>query len=153
MENEQKKPRALLPVSAAAGVQRAVKAWINTCSVLPVGAGGVSFEDLQENESGICFTTVQAPAYAAKYILGGYRAEYRFRVIYRVLPTDDADMLDAVEALTEIGGWCETATQPDLQGAVNVHTQRTTDAAILAVYEDGTNDYSIDLTLSWEVFN
>lgn len=152
MANKNEKPRALLPVSAADGVQRAVKRWLNASGKLPRGAGSASFEDLRENESGICFATVQAPAYAARYILGGYRAEYRFRLIYRVLPTGDADMLDAVEALTELGAWCETAAPPDLSGAVNEHVVRTSDAAILAAYEDGTNDYSIDLTLSWEVF-
>ena len=144
---------SLLPAASTVGVQRAVKTWLNTCPNLPSAAPSVSFEDLQANETGLCFATMQTPFYTAKYILGGYAAEFKFRLIYRVLPTDDADMLDAVEALTEIGGWCETATQPELPGAVNVHTQRTTDAAILAVYEDGTNDYSIDLTLSWEVFN
>lgn len=146
------KPRVLLPMSARAGVQRAVKTWLNTCDVLPAQIASVSFEDLRENDSGICFATVQAPAYAAKYVLGGYKAEYRFRIIYRVLPSDDSDMLDAVEALTNIGAWCETAAPPTLTGAVNVHVKCSTDAAILAVYEDGSNDYSIDMTMTWEVF-
>lgn len=152
MKKGSEKPRALLPTSAAVGVQRAVKTWINTCDKLPSSAGTVSFEDLPDNESGICIATVQAPAYAAKYILGGYRGEYRFRVIYRVLPSDDGDMLDAVEALTEIGAWCESTTPPTLTGAVNTHVARTTDAAILAAYEDGSNDYAVELTLTWEVF-
>ncbi len=151
MANNQR-PRVLLPSSVAVGVQRAVKTWINTCDQLPSSAGAVSFEDLKENESGICVSTVQAPAYAAKYILGGYKAEYRFRVIYRVLPSDDGDMLDAVEALTKIGAWCETTTPPTLTGAVNAHVTRTSDAAILAAYEDGSNDYAVELTLTWEVF-
>lgn len=146
------KPRALLPATVSLGVQRAVRTWINTSDALPAGAGAVSFEDLPENESGICIATVQAPAYAAKYILGGYRAEYRFRVIYRVLPSDDDDMLAAVEALTGIGAWCESAAPPEITGAENEHITRNTDAAILAAYEDGSSDYGIDLTLEWEVF-
>lgn len=150
MANE--KPRALLPATVSLGVQRAVRTWINTSNALPAGAGAVSFEDLPDNESGICIATVQAPAYAAKYILGGYRAEYRFRVIYRVLPSDDDDMLDAVEALTAIGAWCESAAPPEITGAENEHITRNTDAAILAAYEDGSSDYGIDLTLEWEVF-
>ena len=145
-------PPSLLPTNVSVGVQRAVKTWLNTCTELPDSAGEVTFENLPANDSGIAFTTVQAPAYAAKYILGGYRGEYRFRVIYRVLPSDDSDMLDAVEVLTAIGGWCETATPPALNGAVNVHVSRTSDAAIIAAYDDGSNDYSIDLTLTWEVF-
>lgn len=128
-----------------------MRTWLNTCTQLPADAVGVSFEDLKENEAGICFTTLQAPAYVARYILGGYKAEYRFRIIYRVLPSDDSDILDAVEALTAIAGWCETAAPPALEGAVSVRVVRTTDVTIFAAYEDGSNDYYIDLTLTWEV--
>lgn len=144
-------PRVLLATTAAAAVQRTVRTWLNTCPALPLRMT-VSFEDLPENNTGLCFATVQAPAYAARYITGGYRAEYRFRVIYRVLPSDDADMLDAVETLTAIGSWCETAAPPSIAGAVNEHVSRQNDAAILAAYEDGSSDYGIELTLSWEVF-
>ena len=148
---ENEKPRQLLPTAAAVGVQRALRAWLNTCAELPAGMA-VSFENLAENDAGLCFATIQAPAYAARYILGGYRAEYHFRIIYRVLPSDDGDILDAVETLTAIGAWCESAAPPDLDGAVNEHITRTNDAAILAAYEDGSNDYGIELTLTWEVF-
>lgn len=152
MANSNEAPRTLIPAAAAAGVQRAVRDWLNGSDALPANVGTVSFEDLPDNASGICIATVQAPAYAARYILGGYRAEYRFRIIYRVLPSDDGDMLDAVETLTDIGAWCETAAPPALAGAVNPHITRNTDAAILAAYEDGSSDYAADLTYSWEVF-
>lgn len=148
----QEAPPALLPTAAAVNVQRAVKTWLNTCPDLPAAAPTVTFEDLSANDCGLTFTTAQSPAYAARYILGGYKGEYRFRVIYRVLPSDDGDMLDAVEALTAIAAWCETAAPPALDGAVNTHVVRTSDVTILAAYDDGSNDYSIDLTLTWEVF-
>ena len=141
----------LLPTAAFVGAKRALKTWINTCPALPEGLTA-TYEDLPANEVGICVATMQAPAYLSRYIMGGYKAEYRFRVIYRVQPTDDGDMLDAVETLDAIGGWCETAAPPDLDGAVNEHVERTSDTTILAAYEDGSNDYSIDLTLTWEVF-
>ena len=133
-------------------MQRAVKAWLNSCPQLPATVTGVSFENLPENDTGICFATMQAPAYVARYILGGYRAEDRFRVIHRVLPSDDGDMLDAVEALTDVAAWCDTAEPPTIEGAENVRVSVTSDAAIIAAYQDGSNDYSIDLTLTWEVF-
>lgn len=151
MENNVR-PRTLLPTDAASGVQRAVRDWIGASDALPSGVGAVTFEDLPDNDAGLCVATVQAPAYAARYILGGYRAEYRFRVIYRVLPSGDGDMLDAVEALTAVAAWCESAAPPSLAGAENAHVTRNTDAAILAAYDDGSSDYGVDLTLSWEVF-
>lgn len=129
-----------------------MRAWLNTCTQLPADAGAVSFEDLEENEASICFTTLQAPAYVARYILGGYKAEYRFRIIYRVLPSDDGDMLDAVEALTAIAAWCESTEPPELDGASSVRIVQTTDVTIFAAYEDGSNDYYVDLNLEWEAF-
>lgn len=140
----------LLNAASAASVVRAVRAWLNTCDELSQGLS-VSFEDLEENGVGLCFSTEQAALYAARYIGGGYRAEYRFRVIYRVLPSDDGDQMDAVELLTAICAWCETAAPPDIGGAVNEKITRTSDAAVLAVYEDGCTDYGASLMLTWEV--
>lgn len=141
----------LLSAASADSVVRAVKTWLNTCTEVPAGMT-VSFEDLAENEPGLCFSTEQAAVYAARYITGGYRAEYRFRVIYRVLPSDDGDQMDAVELLTAICAWCETAAPPDISSAVNEKITRQSDAAVLAVYEDGCTDYGASLTLTWEVF-
>ena len=141
----------LLNAASAASVVRAVKAWLNTCGEIPAGMA-VTFEDLAENDAGLCFSTEQAAVYAARYIAGGYRAEYRFRVIYRVLPSDDADQMDAVELLTAICAWCETADPPVISGAANERITRTSDAAVLNVYEDGCTDYGASLMLTWEVF-
>lgn len=141
----------LINAVSAASVVRAVRTWLNTCTEVPTGMT-VSFEDLAENDTGICFSTEQAAVYATRYIGGGYRAEYRFRVIYRVLPSDDGDQLNAVEALTSICAWCETAAPPTISGAVNIKITRTSDVAVLSVYEDGCTDYGASLMLSWEVF-
>lgn len=149
---DDKRIKDLLPLDEAVGVQRAVRDWINTCTALPEGTS-VSFEDLAENAAGLCLATIQSPAYAARYILGGYKAEYRFRLVSRVLPSDDGDMLDAVEALARIAGWAEHAeTMPQLEGATGKSVKRNTDVAIIAAYEDGCIDYAVDLTFSWEVF-
>ena len=141
----------LLAAKSAMSAVRAVLNWLNTCTEMPAGLTA-SFEDLPENDVGICLSTEQAPVYAARYIAGGYRAQYDFRIIYRVLPSDDGDMLDAVEALTDVCAWCETAAPPDLDNAVNEKITRTSDVAVLAVYEDGTSDYGASLSLTWEVF-
>ena len=141
----------LLSAASAASVWRAVKAWLNTCPEIPEGMS-VTFEALPANDAGLCFSTEQAALYAARYVLGGYRAEYRFRIIYRVLPSDDDDQMEAVETLTAICAWCETASPPELEDAVNEKITRTSDAAVLAVYEDDVTDYGASLTLTWEVF-
>lgn len=141
----------LLSAASAASVWRAVKAWLNTCPEIPEGMS-VTFEALPDNDAGLCFSTEQAAFYADRYVLGGYRAEYRFRIVYRVLPSSDDDQMEAVETLTAICAWCETASPPELEDAVNEKITRTSDAAVLAVYEDDCTDYGASLTLTWEVF-
>lgn len=135
----------------AKAIHSAVKTWLNSCTELPTGIS-VSFEDLPENAVGICFSTDQSPVYATRYITGGYRAQYLFQVIYRVLPSDDSDMLDAVDVLTDISAWCETAAPPVIENAVNIRVERTSDVAVIAVYEDGTSDYGCGITITWEEF-
>lgn len=126
-----------------------VKVWLNT--YYAESDRSVSFEDLPENDTGICFTTVQAPLYAARYITGGYKGQYQFNIIYRVLPSDDGDMMDAVDELMSLSDWCHE-NPPTITNAVNVKVERTSNAAVLAVYEDGSADYSTSLTLTWEEF-
>ena len=140
----------LLGAESAEAVHRSLRDWLNTCPELPAGAE-VTFEDLPENTWGICFSTDQAPIYLARYILGGYKAQYQFRLIYRVLPSGDGDILDAVETLTKISAWCASAEPPEIENACSVKLERTSDAAILAAYEDGSNDYGTSLTMTWEV--
>ena len=131
-----------------------VKTWLNTYfaetvdgkTVIP---DKVSFEDLPENDTGICFSTVQAPLYAARYITGGYKGQYQFQIIYRVLPSDDGDMIDAVDFLMRFAEWCGS-NPPTITNAVNIRVEKTSNAAILTAYEDGANDYGISLTLTWE---
>lgn len=142
----------LLARAEAAAAHRAVKAWLNGCEALPEGLA-VSFEDLAEKEMGLCFSTDQSPVYAARYITGGYKAQYQMQIIYRVLPSDDGDMLDAVELLTDISAWCaENENSLSIPGAASVRVERTSDAAVLGVYEDGTSDYGCGITITWEVF-
>lgn len=109
----------------------------------------ITFEDLPENDVGITMSTRQTAYYEKQYIDGGYLANYQFDIIYRVLPTDDDDRLDAVEVLDAIGEWCEENKPTD----INVKQIRvTTNAGIQTAYEDGTKDYSITIEIKWEVF-
>lgn len=139
-----------LAAESAEAIHRALHDWLNGCPELPPGVE-VTFESLPENARGLCFSTDQAPIYVARYILGGYKAQYQFRLIYRVLPSDDSDILDAVEVLTKISAWCAEASPPTIENAATVKVSRTSDAAILAAYEDGCNDYGTTLTMTWEV--
>ena len=144
------KPKILLPWQESEQVQRALLEWIMTYPELPAA---ISFESLPENGPGLCLSTIQAAHRLKSYIAGGYLAQYQFNLIYRIQPTDDEDQLAAVELLNRIGAWAEQKeTKPNLPDRASVRQiVRTNNAAIFAAYEDGSRDYQIAMTMTWEV--
>lgn len=144
------KPTVLLPWQEGENVQRALLEWFGTYPDLPAEP---SFESLPDDGPGLCLSTIQAANRLKSYIAGGYVAQYQFNLIYRIQPSDSEDQLAAVELLNKMGAWAEqNQTGPALpEGAYFRKIVRTNNAAILAVYEDGTRDYQIALTMTWEV--
>lgn len=148
MENEKKK--VLLRWEDAERVQRSLLEWLNTCPVKPFQIG---YENLPKDDAGICISTIQAPYKIRSYILGGYLAQYQFKIIYRTLPSDDEDQLDAVETLDKIGAWAEQQTKmPELPEPAHMRSvERDNNAAVFAAYDDGSRDYQILMSMTWEV--
>lgn len=96
-------------------------------------------------------TTIQGAYKTAQYIDGSYEAQYQFGILYRSLPTDSEERLDAESELNKLGEWAE-GNWPDLGDGKNVTTvQRTSSASLLARYEDKVEDYQILMTMEYEV--
>lgn len=127
-----------------------VKTWLNTCTAKPFD---FSYEDLPANDAGICLSSRQAAYYLARYITGGYKAQYQFQLIYRILPTTDTETVNAIDLLNSIADWCEeNADSLVVVGSTTAQKiTKDTNASVLAVYEDGARDYDVSLTLTWEV--
>ena len=144
------KPIVLIPWQESEQAQRALLEWFKTYPDLPAE---ISFEDLPEVGPGLCLSTIQAANRLKSYIGGGYLAQYQFNLIYRIQPSDSEDQLDAVELLNRMGAWAtQNPVKPDLGDGVTVRQiTRTNNAAIFAAYEDGTRDYQISMTMTWEV--
>jgi len=124
-----------------------VKTWLNTMSIDRTSYNHFSFEDLPENDFGYTFSTRQGAQYLKKYIGGGYLAQYQFYLIVRVLPSTDEDSIDAIELLNKMADWCVTHVPSSMPTA---KIERTTDAAVLSVFEDGVKDYNITMNITWE---
>ena len=147
MPNE--KPRSLVPAEEERDVGRALLVWLNTCPAKPER---INFEFLPEDQPGMMLSAIQAAFKTRQYILGGYEAQYQFKLVYRVQPDDNDSRLAADETLNEIGIWAERAdTGPDLGSARVKSVKRTSSAALFAVYEDGSRDHQILMTLTYEV--
>lgn len=139
-----------LPWEETEAVQRNLLEWLNSYPGLPAK---ISYENLPADAAGLCVATIQSAHKLKQYIVGGYLAQYQFNLIYRLQPSTDDDQLLAVELLNRIGAWAEqTEPKPVISdAAVVLSISRETNAALQAVYEDGTKDYQISMNMKWEV--
>ena len=97
-------------------------------------------------------STIQAAYIVKKYLLGGYEAEYQFKLIYRVKPGNSIDKrLKADEVLNAIGDWAN-GQKPDIgDGKRVVSLEPTTRSSLFAVYENGEEDHQILMKMNYEV--
>ena len=130
-------------------ISRALLAWLNTNPDKPQR---INFEFLPDDGTGLSLSGIQAAVKTRQYIFGGYEAQYQFALIYRTQPGDNDTRLEAVEALNALGGWAERNADSLLLDHARVkRLARTSNAALLAVYEDGSRDHQILMNLIYEV--
>lgn len=134
-----------------AQVERGVVKWLNTCELKPVLA--IRYEYLKDDAAGMCISTIQGAFKTRQYICGGYQAQYQFKIIYRNQAGDTSEMIGADEILNAIGAWCEVhAKEIELGEEYSVvKVTRDSLSSLFAVYEDGSRDNQILLTLTYEV--
>ena len=132
-------------------VSRKLLAWLNTFPSKPVDL--IRFEFLPADTEAMALSTIQAAYITKKYILGGYQAEYQFKLIYRVKPGNSNDKrLKADELLNELGDWAASAPRPDIGvGRKVIRVEPTTRSSMFATYENGDEDHQILMKLTYEV--
>lgn len=101
----------------------------------------------------MALSTIQAAYIVKKYILGGYQAEYQFKVIYRMKPGNSNDKrLKADELLNALGDWTASETPPDIgDGRRVIRIEPTTRSSLFAMYENGDEDHQILMKMNYEV--
>ena len=125
-------------------------AWINTYPDLPVSI--VNFEQLKADVSSMALSTIQAAYIVRRYIYGGYRGEYQFKIIYRIKPGASNDArLKADELLNAIGDWA-LDNEPTLGENIRVmKLEATARSSLFAMYENGDEDHQILMRMIYEV--
>ena len=158
MNSTNDKPRPLVAAEEEDKISRNVLIWLNTFPDIPdaVLDGNpltpINFEFLKDNVPGMTMSTIQAPYIVKKYITGGYKAEYQFKVIYRNIPgTVGPDKrLKADELLDRLGDWVQLST-PDLgPGILALRVEPTARSALFAMYENGDEDHQILMKMTYE---
>lgn len=152
--------RPLVAAEEEDKISRNVLIWLNTFPEIPdaVLAGNpmtpINFEFLTDNRPCMALSTIQAPYIVERYIVGGYKAEYQFKVIYRIIPgntTSPDKRLKADELLDRLGDWA-SRSKPDLGTGINaLKVEATTRASLFAMYENGDEDHQILCKMTYEV--
>lgn len=142
-----------IPVSSTerSQINRNVLVWLNMFPDLPVGV--ITTEPLLPVDAvGMALSAITSAYINKSYILGGYQAEYSFKIIYRIKPLNSINArLDALELLNNMGDWCR-ANKPDLGDKIRVlKVSPTSQAELYAPYENGDEDYFITMKIIYEV--
>lgn len=158
------KPRPLVAAEEEDKISRNVLLWLNTFPDIPeevrqaallIGTGmpPINFEFLMDNKPCMALSTIQAPYIVERYIVGGYKAEYQFKVIYRIIRSSAApgQRLEADELLDGLGDWV-SRSKPDLGPGIRpMHVAATTRSSKFAEYENGDEDHQILMKMTYEV--
>lgn len=154
LRNENK-PRALVAASERDKIDRSVLIWLNDFPELPDNLSRdmvVPESHLLPNTTGMALSGITTAYVNRWYILGGYEAEYNFKVIYRIIPGKSMDMsLEANELLNRLGDWA-IHNKPDLGEGIHVRkVTPTSQAELYAPYENGDEDHQIMMKIIYEV--
>jgi hypothetical protein len=145
-----KKTTTLARTNEEDTISRKVLVWVNTFPDTPVAI--INFENLAADQESMALSTIQSAYITKRYITGGYRAEYQFKVIYRVKPANSNDKrLKADELLNRLGDWARTETPNIGEGFVSLKVEPTTRSSLFAAYDNGDEDHQILMKLTYEV--
>lgn len=149
------KPVLLVEKSEEDQVSRNMVVWANTFPDLPDNLAGdpaINFEYLVADFPCMALSTIQSTRIVKPYILGGYQAEYQFKIIYRIKPGNSIDKrLKADEILDHFGDWARTQ-RPHIGDNMRVlRIEATTRSSMFAVYENGDEDHQILMKMTYEV--
>lgn len=151
--NSDNKPRSLVAQEEADKISRSMLVWANAFPEKPVTVIRYEFLSVDgTEETSMALSTIQGTYVTRRYIIGGYQAEYQFKIIYRIKPGNSNDKrLQADEMLNRFGDWARTQ-KPDLGEGINaLKVEPTTQSSKFAAYEDGYEDYQILMRLTYEV--
>ena len=132
-------------------ISRKLLAWLNQYPDKPVTV--INYEYLTDDAVSMALSTIQAAYKTAKYITGGYQAQYQFKVIYRSQPSGNDQRLKMDELLNAIGDWASARTDlPDFGTGIQcLKIEATTRSSLFARYENGDEDHQILMNMNYEV--
>lgn len=153
--NSENKPVLLVEKSEEDQISRNVVVWANTFPDIPENISGdisINFEYLVSDYPCMALSTIQSTYILKRYILGGYQAEYQFKLIYRIKPGKSIDKrLSADELLNSFGDWAKNQCPYIGENMRVLRIEATSRSSLFAVYENGDEDHQILMKMIYEV--
>lgn len=143
---------AMVSASEQDQVSRVLLSWLNEYPDKPVTV--INYEFLDEGKPSMALSTIQGAYKTRRYILGGYEAEYQFKVIYRARPgNSNNNRLKADELLDAFADWATSrADVPVLGDGIRFRRLETNSrSSLYGRYENGDEDHQILMTMTYEV--
>lgn len=150
--NSKDKPVELVAADEEDSISRNVLIWLNTFPEIPVSIQLIQYEYMEADRVCMALSTVQSTYIVERNIIGGYTAEYQFKVIYRLKPGRSTDArLSADELLNSLGEWA-AKNWPDLGPGLQIQTlEATTRSSLFGMYENGDEDHQIFFRMTYKV--
>lgn len=137
----------LVSASQEEQIRTSVLEWLNGCPDKP---GKIEYSFLGKT-SGIALGTIQGAFKVAEYICGGYKAQYQFELVYRLIAENSEERIAADELLDSMAEWMEE-NPPEPPSGVNWwKAKRDNGSAHVASYDNGAEDHAIQITITYEV--
>lgn len=150
--NSDKKPIELVAQEEEDKISRHVLKWLNTFPEIPDSIDTIKYEFLEDDSPGMALSTVQGTYIIERNIIGGYTAEYSFKLIYRIKPGNSMDKrLKADELLNRMGDWAANHKPHIGEGLVVQSVEPTTRSSLFSMYENGDEDHQIFMRLLYKV--
>lgn len=133
-------------------VSRRFLGWLNTFPEIPVSIELINYEYMPVDAVGMALSTIQGTYIVERNIIGGYVAEYQFKIIYRVKPGKTPDArLKADELLDRLADWA-CAQKPDIgSGLLVQELEQTTRSSLFAELQNGWEDHQIFMRMTYKV--
>lgn len=133
-------------------IARALLVWLNTYPDKPVAL--IDYECLEGDMESMSVSEIQGAYKTRQYIDGGYEAQYQFKVIYRTSSLNSLDKrLKAAEMLNRFADWVVDEGGSPVLGEGKTFKKATTNAraTLFARYPDGSEDWQVLMTMTYEV--
>lgn len=149
MAGEQNSVSKAVDDNGSAKISRVMLAWLNQYPDKQVKL--INFEYLPYDQPGMALSTVQSEYKIKKYLRGRYKAQYQFKVVYRLQPSGNDERLYGDELLNDLVYWIENRKDKPILGpryqVINIDCNMQ--SSLFGRYDNGDEDHQIFATMQY----